>query len=270
VRCRKWGYVSSRFGFRICGNESTLFDFSISPGTRSSATAKTAGDAVNNVINLPADFDVTADHLVRVEVNGTRIKTTVDGRANFVETRLPSHANSLSVFSENAKAEFTALTITDGFEDLFDSGEFDITADGWNVSGSHAAAPQQLDGELELSSDSVAIITHEQVFGDGEFAANIRLGESRDSDAAAYVSIKVDKAVLIIRGSEGSSPTFALPDLVPETYHQLRLVKIHGRLTAALDDVVLGDIECDLPVTKVSVFCSNASAFIEMVRATSI
>jgi hypothetical protein len=138
------------------------------------------------------------------------------------------------------------LTITDGFEDRFESELV-----GWG--GDPLPVPRN--GEIELSSDSETCLTHRQIFGDGEFVANVRHGGSESafdyglqlldekSDLAARLSVRPGQAVLELPGSTQPILIFEMPEFDPRVYHQLRLVQYRGLLTAAVDGQDLAQIE---------------------------
>ncbi|MEP7213645.1 MAG: glycoside hydrolase family 43 protein [Acidobacteriota bacterium] len=280
VRCSELDDASSRFGFRIAGNNGSELELSFWPQTRTAAIIVKDDGEVRNELELPADFDFGADHLIRVECSGTVVKTKVDASAFSAESSFHSRPISIAIYAENAAVEFAALSITEGFEEMFDT-DFELSC--WKTGGSHLATPEPHAGEVMISSDSECRLTHSQLFGDGEFAANIRLGEGASSEFAygielldeadnvvARLGIRTGEAFLEAPAGETSLEVMDLGEFPAESYHQLRLVKFRGRLSTALDAAVLGDIECVLPITKVAVFSQRCSVFVEMVRATAI
>ncbi len=69
---------------------------------------------------LPPGFDPTAFHLLRLEVDGLRLRLEIDGGAARWQGRLEQPADEIALLVERTAAEFSGFSLSAGWEDLFE------------------------------------------------------------------------------------------------------------------------------------------------------
>lgn len=279
-RCTEWKGSAAAFGFRLAGDG--IVEFRIIPATRAgSISIKWRGGQTTENFYLPLDFLLPADHLIRVECDGRSLKIRIDSTWLVFETLRSVNANSFAIFARSVAAEFAGLTITEGFEDLFDSGENDLRAMGWKTGGTHKFAPDIRPGEVVFASDSECRLTKVHLYDDAEFAANLRADTPTESEYGIQLlgdSGKTAARLVVVSGTVRLEvPDTGIRESVPlpanfdsKAYHQFRLLKSGGRLFAALDETAVAEVLSVSGRTRISIFCQRTSAAVEMVRATAV
>jgi GH43 family beta-xylosidase len=230
---------NARFGFCLLDERGENFKFSILPGSKQAAVCYPENGATREEkFDLPEDFTASAFHLLRAEVDGVRLKISLD-EANFrFEKILEKPSNRIAFAAENMRAGFSGFALARGFEDLFDWQTAEIERRGWQKL-SDAGALRVENGELLLSNKgaSEAILAKGETAESFEFAVNLRLAEAFNENAAFGFLILNGHGAEIERftlaGEVGNfylaadrSQKFALPvSFAPENLHQFRFLK---------------------------------------------
>jgi GH43 family beta-xylosidase len=269
----------SAFGFSLFDETAQTFKFLILPDSNLAAIY---GADWTQTFDLPEDFEASAFHLLRVESDARVIKISLD-EANFrFEKVLEESVNRIALVAENMRAAFSAFSLTEGFEDLFDWQDSEITARGWQkLSGAGDCRVEN--GELFLSnkSEADAILTKGEPAENFEFAVNLRLTETFGENAAFGFLILNDRNEEVYRFAlegearsfyfsiDGDLQKFALPeDFAPENFHQFRLLKLNDKVFLQLEKVDLGAISLGNNEAKIALFCRNSSIALETARLT--
>ncbi len=266
------------------GYQREIFKFIIFPfSNRVIAYYPGNGATQEEEFELPEDFDSSAFHLLHVEADGGFIKIQLD-EANFrLERALKYPVNQIALAVENMRAGFSAFTLTEGFEDLFDWQDSSKASEhGWQKLTETGECASE-NGELFLSNKeaSDAILAKGEAAENFEFAINLRLTENFGETAAFGFLILSENAEEIYRftlegapgnfhfSTDGDLQKFSLPaGFTPENYHQFRFLKIDGKIFLQLEEFDLGAISVSADKAKIALFCRNSAVALEMARLT--
>jgi GH43 family beta-xylosidase len=271
------------FGFCLLNEMAEIFRFSILPGSNEAAVYYSEnGKSTKEKFSLPEDFQSSAFHLLRIEVDGKFIKFALD-EANFHFEKLLEHSsNRIALTAKNMRAGFSAFSLTEGFEDLFDWYGSEIQRRGWKKL-SETIDCRVENGELLLSSrgQDETILTKGSVAENFEFMVNIRLVETFDENTSFGFLLLNEKDEEIERfvfegepenfylSTGNGSQKFSLPvSFVPENYHQFRFLKLNEKIFLQLEEFDLGSISSANDKSKIALFCRSSSVAFEMVRLT--
>lgn len=235
----------------------------------------------NREYSLTADFDPSAFHLFRIEADGQHVKVTLNAADLIYHSRLPEPVTELSLFSVDARTEFSGFALTDSFEELFDRGDEPLDAGLWQTTGD--AEVRIEDGEHLLSAnDNVSVLARRRSFDDFEFAVNVRLaGRTGDTpefgialleeSGSAEFRLVLDISGKVVMQSAGQSTVFDLPDGVGIGYfRQYRLVKKNRSIAVYLEDLKLAELPFPANGLRPAVFCRGCTVALDMFRVTAI
>ena len=284
-RCTEWNGENASFGFSLIGPGGNAVEFQIGPGRRSgSMTIRSdAGESVESFF-LPLDFILPADHLMKIEAAGGEINVSIDAAAVSFQIPFPSPVHSLALRSRKSVVEFSALTVTEGFEETFDSVDPRPLAGGWQAGGSQDSSPIRYGGELIIKSGAESYVTKGGSVSEFEFAANLRaLGGMSDNSEYGLQLLDDDGTTVARFGISGRSEAFLeiednlpsrgsidLPPRSDERHRQLRLIQTGGKLTAMIEDFVVAALKTRDRTVRGAVYCRGMELGIEMVRMTNI
>jgi GH43 family beta-xylosidase len=242
-------------------------------------------ESVDHASTLPAEFDARSYHLLRLEVNGSRVRVAVDGKGATWTGRLKKQPHSLSLLTRHTAGAFCGFALTSGWEDLFDGEETNPAALDWTTTD-HDHVWQVSDQRLLYDNlDSTeAVITKGPLFESYELLVNVRFDSEPESGGYYGLIILAGNEsairLKILRGSScwqlhGSTPhetaMFPLPDSFDAfNYQQFRIRQEVGVLTIQYEDRILGEISTALSATHVGLCRSAAAASFETVRVTAI
>jgi len=258
----------SAIGFAV-RSENGQMDVSVDHGRCTIQHAEVQRD-----VPLEADFDVTAFHQARVEVDGLWARVCIDDRRVF-EGRLTAPADELVLYSNDAAAEFGSFSLTEGFEDDFDRGTATLADSGWR--GSECGIENH---ELHLLDDSV--LHRDQHFAQIDLAANVRLAGDPDDffefgldlsgqSPSSELRLAVDNTRNLRAFYPGGGESFPLPDpWQPREYHQYRVLVRRGMVHIYLDGTQLGEFQHTASDFRPAIFCRGAGIALDMVRATAV
>lgn len=282
--CWGWKGESSDFGFRLGGSSGTVFEFSIQPVSRTGTISFTSnGVPTSERFYLPIDFILTADHLMRVEVEGTRISLRIDKAALSLSAQVERPAELLTLTSRRTAVEFSGLSITNGFEDCFEwDGEI-IESNQWEIGGEYKFSPKHSSGEISISSDSECYIKKGAMFSDAEFASNIRLATDKPQNSSYGLQLCDSSGGVLVRFGISGGEAFAesvdnvdsnirrpLIHFDETDYHQFRAVRFGGEMTVFLDESLIGKLPVSSVPAQLAIFCVRSEIAVEMVRVTEI
>ena len=269
---------TSAFGFNLFDENGEIFSFSILPDSNIAAIY---GTDWAKSFNLPEDFEASAFHLLRVEVDGSFVKLQLDeANLRFEKLLESSAASRIALAAQNMSAAFSAFSLTEGFEDLFDWQDSDFEKRGWRKL-SETGDIRVENGELLFSSNDEAILTKGSTTENFEFAVNIRIVEKLGGNDAFGFLLLDENAEDVYRFTFEGEPgkyflstnddlqKFPLPEsFAPENYHQFRFLKLNEKIFLQLEDVELGAISLSDGKSKIALFCRNAGIAIETARLT--
>jgi GH43 family beta-xylosidase len=271
------------FGFSLADEKAEIFKFLILPKLKQAAVYYAEnGEIREEIFDLPEDFEASAFHLLRVEADAGFVKILLD-EANFsFEKPLEKSSNRIALTAEKMRAGFSAFSLTEGFEDLFDWPNAEIERRGWQKL-SETGAIRAANGELFLSSkgETEAILTRSETAENFEFAVNIRQTENFGERSAAGFLLLNNENEEIYRftlegepenycfSTDGDLQRFSLPkSFVPENCHQFRFLKLNAQIFLQLEEFDLGAISLTNDKAKIALFCQNSTVALEMARLT--
>lgn len=280
---RDFPYFLCEFGFQV-GEGIAGFELVSSNGRIARFGFVQSGSSIvvddgerTETIHLPGDFTPKSFNSTRIYWDGANISIELNGLPLF-KTSFIAPSARLSLFAENGAVEFAGFELTEGFQDLFE----DESPVGWeSLSGSLLSAAR--DGELELSPEenSTLLITKGLAHREYESAINLRTIDYI-ADSADYGVIILDSEGKILfrislsgeRGrcfdaEENLLLAFTLPGwYMPQTYFQFRLLILSDSLTFEIEGTELFALPSPGTETRVAIYCTNTSVFLEMARLT--
>jgi hypothetical protein len=252
-----------------------LVKFTIHPHI-TAATWAIQGTGRSETFQLPPDFDMTAEHVIRVESDHRSVRIQVDSRTILNRTQLDERVAGLIIFTDRQPLRIRDLDLTEGFEELFETDT--VLENGWEIDSEgtrHIA-----NGELVLECARRCMLRKGPALTRLEFAVNFRsvqtstVGEfglvlENGTDEAFRLGIDRENRTVIAAGQ--TSERFPLPqDFDLAQYHQLRIIKAGGDALCYIDDVCLGKFPVPPGETRAAVYTSGATVGIEMIRVTRI
>lgn len=260
---------SARFAIRLTDSAEIQFDTG-----QNAVLAVLDGDVRR--LSLPKDFDWSAAHLARIDVDHHRVSVEIDDHSLRLRTRMPALAGPPAISVEEGSLALISLELTEGFEELFDDAD-PLLNNAWTFTpdGRYRVAA----GELVLDSEGRYLLQKGRPMCSIESAVNIRTLDSqpvgggyglvmRLEDGSEAGRFTIDVASMTANFSTESLPL--PPNIDLSEYHQMRIVKIVGHAIIYLDETVIGEIPVtDKPVTC-AVIVEGVRAVIEMIRLTAL
>lgn len=256
--------------FSIALDEATEIAFD---AERNTVSILTSGRVAQRLA-LPNDFDWSAVHRARAEVDHRRCSIEIDDRSVRLEARLPEPPNGLAIKITEGSVALVSIELTEGFEELFEDPEF-LANSGWtfDAGGDHRIEG----GELVFDSELRYVLSKGGRMDSVEFAANVRTLDRESGtgtlglllhDDSAIFRLMIDIATRTIEAAGDRKPVPSNIDL--SQHHQLRLIKIGGHATAYFDDVEIGEFSIDDRPVRCAVASEGVRSAIEMIRLTAL
>lgn len=271
------------YGFCLLDVTDENFEFRLFPLLReATAVWFEDGEYQTETFALPADFDFQAIQLLRVEVDGCKVKITLDEATLKFERLTSKNSHQIAFLAENMRAAFSGFALTEGFEDLLDWKGFEIEKYGWERLSENGDCLAE-NGQMTFSnqSETDAVIVKGKAAKNFEFAANIRLiqtfGEDsdfgflllnqNDEEISRFSVIEKDGVFYLTDGS--NSLDVVLPETFhAEDFHQFCFLKVGEKLCIRLEGLDLAEITVVDGEIRIAVFCRRSEIALEMVRLT--
>jgi GH43 family beta-xylosidase len=239
---------------------------------------------LEQLLDLPEDFNPRAYHLLRLEVDGARICLVLDDHAARWCGTLSSQVARVALRTRDMSAAFAGFALTVGWQDLF-MNQDDTPADlGWQTEEARSwhVADQQL---CRMPTRSPSSIAKGSLLDSYELLVNARLATLAEPDGCYgfYPAMRLDQPgplLTIECGAAGWSlrssgaaveQIFPLPaDFDPAVYQQFRFRKQAGRLSIAWESHMLGEIDAPVEPTRIGLYARGASVAFDMARVTAI
>ena len=274
-------------GIKLVGEQGSVLFWTLIP--QAGQVALTVQSSVRwehrNML-LPAGFDFTAFHQLRVEVNARQVRILVDGTALKWEVTVGSPPSAIALITNQTTAEFAGFALTQGWEDLFatvrsDPAEWNwkttLNDDRWRIDDWHL-------WYAGLRGES-SILTKGPVPQEYELVINAKLiGDPAPGEGYGF---------LPALGPDGESPLLTVarqgagwalccetpdgresfplpPDFDHTIFQQFRFRRRQGRLTIQHEARILGEIASPGPATMIGLYGSRAIAAFDLVRLTAL
>ncbi len=277
----------SAYGFCLETKAEVVLRCLILPSTQQVAISETnKNDQV--IYDLPADFEASAVHLWRVEVDCAQIKIRLDEASFIWEKQLEIAPTNFALETQNCQAAFKGFALTEGFEDVFDRQnqptEADFAARGWIIEDFAEQVWKITDNLLQcaVNSGETRILKNNK-FVNFELVVNARLNNKiapngcygfflRERQSEIVFTIENDNAEQFLNVSiAGANTRFVLPEkFAVGNFAQFRFRANDGSLVLGLENVKLGEIEIDAAEKQFGILVKDASASFDMARITVI
>ncbi|CAN5185891.1 hypothetical protein BH20ACI2_BH20ACI2_22860 [soil metagenome] len=258
-------------GVQLKSVEIDLFNFWIDSDGRT-ASAEWFGSGGKRVLQLPDDFNPTADHVLGLDVEHETVNIDLDGGDLSISADLPIKPSALSLLSDGVRAEFGPVDITYGFEELFQVG--DIWKRGWDPYANRGTL--SMSGSLlriEGSGAHNGVVTRNVEPGNYELCINLRIS-GMDGPPEGNVTFGCGNMFTLTAGAEPTLDTtgniLKLPDdYDPTVFSQFRIIRIGGGVDVFLESVHVGSVPAkDGEYIRITV--QDAEVELDMVRYTLI
>jgi GH43 family beta-xylosidase len=249
--------------------------FTIHPHNNAATWTIQGGDRFET-FQLPSDFDLTAEHVIRIESDHRSVRIHLDSRTILNRTQLDERVAEFIIFTDRQPLRIREFELTEGFEELFETNT--ALENGWEIDGE--GIRNIANGELVLEPERKCMLRNGPALTRLELAANFRNAGSSasgefglvlddNSGEAFRLGIDCENRSVIAAGE--TSERSPLPeDLELGQYHQLRIIKAGGSALCYVDDVCIGDFPVTPAETRTAVYASGTAVGIEMVRLTRI
>jgi GH43 family beta-xylosidase len=265
-----------KFGVALKNDEQTVFKFLLAPAEKRAELIRfeNGGDQ-SEAIKLPEDFNFQAFHLLRVEADGFWVKIALDENTLRVEQNLSAPVSNLALTAENVAAAFSGFALTVGFENLFTDDDFEKR--GWRkISESGSVAPENSNLKI-AAGDAPTIVSKRVSARDFELAVNFRAAEIGDDFQIGFRCGAEDSDFFILANgarnrilkTADGARRFDLPEgFQPEVFHQIRFLKINGKIIVQLEAETLGGFETASETEEIALSVAGGAAEFDMVRLT--
>ena len=276
---------NGNFGVALRKGEQTILRFSLSPEEKCAVVLQIADDIEKNeTFALGADFDFEAFHLLRLEIDGSFIKITLDESAVRYESFLENAATQISFFADKTKAAFSGFSFTEGFEDLFENAEPEKK--GWRkIAGSGDFRVENQNLIVSGDDGKETIFGKDIPSGDYDLAINFQLRELLSDDgtfgfypafdekerAPCFLFEKTNGKWNLTVKNHREPQSFALPEnFSPDVFRQIRFVKKSDKLFLLLETETLGMIEAPSGAAQIALTIKNSKVVFDMIRFTAL
>jgi len=218
-----------------------------------------------SIVELPADHDPRAFHLLRVEVDCLAVKLSLNDVDVLVTGEILEPATHLSLVSEGSGSAFSAFTLTAGFEQLFENDA--LPQRGWSI---EAGDVRVASGNLILESSEEAQTRISKKVPEGDFDLAVNLCVTKDSIVSMTCGASFTLSGMDFRSIDSPATEFRLPEKFDSTrFSQFRFVKIGDRLTLYLEGDHLGEFSAP-EANRLGLTVQNGTVTFDMIRFTLI
>lgn len=234
-------------------------------------------------IPLQKNLDLTHYHHLWVEVNGQQASLRLNRSDALWQGNLSQPPALLALFTQAAAMEFTALALTQGWEDLFMDSETPLERIGWHAAGGNWRVENgRLTGTA--SGQTAARLIKEPRWENYELVINARV--TPGSDAATgfgfYPALYSEDGMWVrletaeqgyqftVESGEGQAHFYLPPAFDPTQFHHFRFLKTGSSLRFYLEKHLLGIFIVPEGKSGAALSVQNGSAEFDMVRLTAL
>jgi GH43 family beta-xylosidase len=233
---------------------------------------------------LPGGFDPTSDHLLRLDVDGSRVTVMLDNLASRWRLKLPFEPFDVVLFTDGLAATFVAPEITLGWEELFYGPETSATEldwegdEDWPVRDGLLLSPAK-PRESAMIARMAPTETYELVVNvrlmdaevGGGYGISPALSADQNGPVLALERTEAGWKLVAGDGDSGVESSWTLPEGFDATqWQQWRLRVTHMGVSVALEGQELRQLPLPQPGTHVGIAASHAHAAFDMVRVTAL
>ena len=287
---------SGRWGLTLGGEEKeALLKFRLEPGAGSTTgfgafTWQSPNGERERRFPLPSDFNFTAYHLLRLEVDYEWVSVTLGETQVVWRGTLSETVAHIALCSEGTRGRFSGFSITTGWQDLFmeHASPTGRPTRGWRDGGRGSEEQWRIaDRRLSFQGDGngESSVVRGPLLDSYELTANARLEERHDNSGCygflpALTAAGNGPLLTVTAYEKGwrlnwqygdAASSFALPpNFDAHIYQQFRFRKEQGNLTVSWEgqDIAAGPI--DPAPAEVGLFGRRAAVAFDLVRVTAI
>jgi GH43 family beta-xylosidase len=292
------GEASGAYGvtLRAEDGQGTL-EILLEPRTRRVRVASNEGDhdSPHVFATLPADFDFSARHLLRLEADEGDVSVRLDEAAFRWQGRTRVSPARLALATRGASAAFGGFALTLGWEELF--MDESVEARGWHAGdndGKWYVRERRL--WYAPASETRGLIWKGTLLENYELVVNARLSEAagESSDYGFYPAYAAGEGrgplLALVKtaggwalrhesaaadeggaGEASGAEQFPLPETFdPRQFQQFRFVKHGGRLTIQCGGEPLATVDAPAVPTRIALAARGDGAAFDLVRVTMI
>ncbi len=236
--------------------------------------------------DLPPAFNFSAFHLLRLEMNSSHVRISLDGNILTWEGKLEMPVDVLVLTTSNASAEFAGLALTHGWQDFFVAAEEDPRALEWQTTSND---DRWRVGEQHLwfigPHGEASILTKGPLPADYELVINAKLMTEPEPGAVYgfYPALGTDEASplltverqdvgwVLVATTKLNRQLFALPsNFDPAVTQQFRFRKENALLTLSHEATWLGELAVPAKAILIGLYGFRVIAAFDMVRVTAL
>jgi GH43 family beta-xylosidase len=275
----------SALGAALHGERGSTFRFVLVPEKEAAVVSwQTDQGWHEEEIALPAGFEPTAFHLLRVEVDGLHVRLRLDEAAARWEGWLAEEVNGVALRTEEMAAAFAGFAVTVGWQDDFMGRDASLAGLGWAVAGS---AEDWRIGERQLSylGEAEAILAKGSLLASYEMVVNARLDEAAmpgsaygfcpamgEDESGPLLTVQEDGAGYTLHWLDSSGERrFPLPEHFDGAeFQQFRFRKEGRHLSAQWEEHPIAEGEVSPEPTRVGLYARGVGVSWDLIRVTEI
>jgi GH43 family beta-xylosidase len=237
-----------------------------------------AGAWREELLRLPEGFAPQALHLLRVEVDGARVRIALDDIAARWRGLLTITPERLALVTAGGSAAFSGFALTVGWEELFDEPEALGWAiepgSGWRCEEGRLRHPGGQPDALIVKGpplEAYELLVNARVDAEGPGGYGI-CPAVNDQDLGPRLTVEPLSGGWALRCQRaGEESLLRLPEgFDPYAWQQFRLRKSRGQIDIAWERHALGSIPAPTGPSRVGLLAHQAAASFDMVRVTAI
>ncbi|HYG63187.1 MAG TPA: glycoside hydrolase family 43 protein [Thermoanaerobaculia bacterium] len=272
--------VSARgpgFGLALHGLERPVWRLRVGDDIRLSWRER---EDLEQTLPLPAGFDVRSFHLLRLDLDGTRVRLAMDGVDLPWTGRLAAPAHGVSLLADGSATELAGFALTVGWEELFVE-ECDATGLGWQPL--HSGSQEKVTGGRLLLASGHSLLVRGPALSSYLLVVNARLDEPADRGWTVHPAAgsgdpgpgltleRRDGGWALAARDAAGERLFPLPESFdPSMDQQLRCRREGSRVMVEWEGLRLGEVTAPPGPSRIGIGTAGGAVSFEMVRVTAL
>lgn len=235
----------------------------------------------DEAVPLPAAFEPAAWHLLRLEVDGGRVRVCLDEVAVQWEGTLAREATSVALCTQEMAAAFAGFALTAGWQHDWMEPKPNVSALGWEGGGDAWTLKERV---LRYVGAGESTLVKGPPLSAYELVVNARLTEAagqgaygvcpalRDDGSGPRIVVQAENGVSTLLWRDGTHErVFALPESFSvNKFQQLRFRKAEGQLTVHWEEHFIAEGDAAQEATRVGLYARGPGGEWDMVRVTGM
>jgi hypothetical protein len=229
-----------------------------------------AGETEQKTLDLPAQFDPTAFHHIRIEVDQRWVSIALDEVDVIVDAELSSAVTVVGLVASGVGSSFSAMSLTYGFEERFERNL--LSQRGWAISGPGGEVTiDQQDLLINCEGGKSTRLSKPVNASDYELIVNvcpIRMGPEGSITFGSGSPVRLAGSSALELTVAGAG--VALPDDRHGFFRQFRIVKIAEALDLYFDGQHIASTYDPARSSEIWLEVIDALAAVDMIRFTPL